>query len=48
MATAAEDFAARFPDWDRDMAAYLAAREASNGVGWEHADCDHGNGYCCA
>jgi hypothetical protein len=39
------------PEWDRAVADYIAAREAAaanNYQGWEHAECDHGSGYCGA
>lgn len=37
------------PEWKAYEAAYIEAlKEAEkNGMkGWEHANCDHGNGYC--
>ena len=32
--------------WAEYTAAYIAARDASGGKGWEHADCDHAYNYC--
>lgn len=39
------------PEWNQAVADYVKAREAAaanNMRGWEHADCDHGSGYCAA
>lgn len=44
--TGAEDFAQRFPNWERDCRAYIEAREAQDERGWAHAECDHAYGYC--
>ena len=33
-------------EWAEATAKYIAARKAAQGKGWEHADCDHANGYC--
>lgn len=37
------------PEWDHYVAEYVAAlkeAEANGMKGWEHANCDHANGYC--
>jgi hypothetical protein len=33
-------------EWAKYTAQYVAAYKASGGKGWEHANCDHANGYC--
>ena len=32
--------------WAEYTAQYVAAQKAAQGKGWEHAYCDHANGYC--
>jgi hypothetical protein len=37
------------PQWNESMKEYAAAQaaaEAKGWVGWEHAYCDHAEGYC--
>ena len=37
------------PEWNAYAEAYIEAQKkaAANGwKGWEHANCDHGSGYC--
>ena len=40
------DWSAFWQHADQYAAAREAAIAADGGAGWEHADCDHGNGYC--